>query len=606
MAENIELARAYVTIVPSMQGSQQAIAEEFAGAQSVVEQSGSEAGESFGINFGNALMAAGTIALSIASEVASGISQGAQALAEFTAQGGTYADNVLTMSTNTHIATDELQALMYAAELVDVSVETMTSSMARNIRSMNSAADGTGAVADAYAALGVEITDSEGNLRDSQTVYWELIDALASVDDYTQRDALSMTIFGRSAQDLNSLIAVGSSGMQEFAQRARDAGAVLNEDTLNAFHDFDDVQVQLTQGVEAAKIALGTILLPVLTELGTEGVSLLGEFTNGILNANGDIDQMGEVINSIMPRVQSAIETYLPTLVTVGTSILSTLGNAIITNLPIIISSAGTLIGELGRGIVASLPLLGPVISELIVGFVTFIVENLGDIVQGAIQIVVAVVNGISLALPELIPAAVDCVNQICVALIDSLDLLIPAALELMLALGLGLVAAIPDLLANIPTIANAIRDELIELGPSIVEGATTWGADLISNFISGITGGFDRLRGTLSDLASCVTDYIGFSEPDEGPLSNFHTYAPDMIDLFCEGIEDSEPQLQAALNSTLALPSIAQPDTVNAVYSNDADADNGNLVIPVYIGQERLDTIMIRSSQMATYRRGG
>lgn len=105
------------------------------------------------------MASAGSIALSIGSQIASGLADGATALANFTAGGGAYADEVLTMSTNTHIAADELQAYMYAAELVDVSTSTLTSSMARNVRSMNSAADGTGAVAEAYAALGVAVTD---------------------------------------------------------------------------------------------------------------------------------------------------------------------------------------------------------------------------------------------------------------------------------------------------------------------------------------------------------------------------------------------------------------------------------------------------------------
>ena len=607
MAENIELARAYVTIVPSMQGSQQAIAEEIAGASSVIEQAGSECGQSFGLNFASALTAAGAIALSIAQEVASGIAQGATALAEFTAQGGTYADEVNTMSTNTHIATDELQALMYAAELVDVSVDTMTSSMARNIRSMNSAADGTGSVAEAYAALNVAVTDSEGNLRDSQTVYWELIDALGEVDDFTQRDALAMTIFGRSAQDLNSLIAVGSEGMAEYAQQAQDAGAVLSQDTLDAFLEFDDMSHQVEQGVDALKIAFGTILLPILTEVGNEGVSLLGDFTNGLLNANGDIDQMGEVINQIMPRVQGLIETYFPALVQIGTTILSTIGNAIITNLPILLSSAETLISELGSGIIAALPLLAPVISDLLVGFVNFLITNLPLVIDGAIQIVVAVVQGISTALPELVPAAVSAVEQICVALIDNLDLIIPAALELMIALGLAIVAAIPDLLNFLPEVANAMRDELVELGPAIVETATTWGADLIENFISGITAGFDRLRGSIQSMAQIVTDNIGFSQPEEGPLSNFDTYAPDMVDLFCEGLEDSQPELETALNSTLTLPSLSSPDMASGNYTADYSVGaDGNIVIPINIGQERLDTIIVRSSQLAMYRRGG
>ena len=606
MANNIELARAYVTIVPSMEGSQQAIAEQMAGIETSMSDQGSSAGSSFGASFASGLVAAGSIALAIGSEIASGLAQGAQALAEFTTAGGQYADDVLTMSTNTHIAADELQAYMYAAELVDVSVETMTSTMARNIRSMSSAAEGTGAAAEAYAALGVAVTDQNGNLRDSQEVYWDLIDALGEVDDYTQRDSLAMTIFGRSAQQLNSLIAVGSEGMQEYASQAEAAGAILDGDTLDAFHNFDDVSHQLEQGMDAAKNALGTILLPILTEMGTSGVSLLGEFTNGILDANGDIEQMGEVVNQIAPRLSAMISEYLPSIVSIATTLISTLASALVSNLPTILSSAGEILRAIGQGIIDVMPSLGPVVADLIVGFVSFLLENLPAVISGAVSIVVAVCDGISRALPELIPSAVACVEQIVVALIDSIDLLLPAALELMLALALGLVACIPDLLNCIPTIADALRNELTEVGPSIANAALTWGADLIDNFISGITSGIGRLTDTVASIASTVSDYLAHSVPKKGPLAEGEmVWGSDMIDNFIMGINDEAPELEATLNRTLSIPSVM--DAPNDVaYTPSGSSEGGNLVIPVYIGQEQLDTILIRSEQLATYRRGG
>lgn len=604
---HIELAKAYVTIVPSMQGAQSSIAEQFADVEATAELTGSSAGISFGSGFAGALATAGSVAASIGTAIASGLAEGATALANFTAQGGVYADQIATMSTNTHLSTDELQAYTYAAQLTDVSVETLTSSMARNIRSMNSAASGTSSIADAYASLGVSVTDADGNLRDSQTVYWELIDALQGVDDYTQRDALSMQIFGRSAQDLNSLIAVGSEGMQEYAQMAQDAGAILDSDTIDAFHAFDDVNHQLTQGVDAAKNALGTILLPILTEMGSSGVDLLGQFTNGILNANGDIGQMGEVVNQIAPQLETMLQTYLPSLVEIATTLISTLASALISNLPIVLSGAGRILRAIGQGIIDVLPELAPIAADLIVGLVEFIITNLPTVIDAAIQIIVAVVNGISIALPRLIPAAIDAVTQVATALIDNIDLILPAAIELCLAIGMGMIAAIPDMIAMLPQIGDSIRNELGEIGPSLAEAALTWGADLIQSFVDGISNSIGRVRDAVSNVADEVRSFLGFSEPEKGPLSNFHTYAPDMIDLFNEGLEESSPELEATLNRTLSAPDLGNFDTVSSFPNYEPSADEGgNIVIPVNIGQERLDTIMIRSSQISTYRRGG
>jgi len=602
---NIELARAYVTIVPSMEGAQQTIAEELSGVD--FSEQGSSGGSSFGEGFAGALASAGSIALSIGSQIASGLADGATALANFTAGGGAYADEVLTMSTNTHIAADELQAYMYAAELVDVSTSTLTSSMARNVRSMNSAADGTGAVAEAYAALGVAVTDQDGNLRDSQTVYWELIDALGNVDDYTQRDALSMQIFGRSAQDLNSLIAVGSDGMEEYAQQARDAGAILDGETLDAFHAFDDVTHQLDSGMQAAQNALGTILLPVLTEMGTSGVDLLGQFTNGILAANGDIGQMGEVINTLAPQLTSMIQTYLPTLVEVGVTLISTLAQALIANLPILLEGAGEILRAIGQGIIQVLPELAPVAADLIVDLAMFVVENLPLIIEAGIQILLAVVNGIIDALPELIPAAVQCVMEICQALTepDTLEQLVLAAIQLIIALTEGIIEAIPDLLEGAGEVVSNLIEYLIEKGPEIAATALEWGADLIQSLVDGILGGIGYVEDAVSSVAQSIRDFIGFSEPEKGPLSNFHTYMPDMYDMLEQGIEEGAPGFEATLNRSLSMPIMAEAGSVSE-YSPEGDVNGGNIVIPVYIGQQQLDTILVRSEQMSIYRRGG
>lgn len=596
---NIELARAYVTIVPSMEGAQETIASELSGVD--FSSQGSAGGADFGDAFSSALHGAGSIALSIGSQIASGLAEGATALANFTAQGGAYADEVLTMSTNTHIATEDLQAYMYAAELVDVSTETLTSSMVRNVRGMNSAADGTGAVADAYAALGVAVTDSDGNLRDSQTVYWELIDALGQVDDYTQRDALSMQIFGRSAQDLNSLIAVGSDGMAQYAQQAQEAGAILDGDTLEAFGAFDDVTHQLDSGMQAAQNALGTILLPILTEMGTSGVDLLGQFTQGILAANGDITQMGAVFDTIVPQLTSLISTYLPTLVDIATTIIITLANALIANAPTILSGAGEVLFAICEGIIAVLPELAPVAADLIVRLVEFLIENLPTVIDSAVLIIIAITEGIANALPELIPAVIQCIYTITETLMEHLDEIISAAQDLFFGIIEGLIRATPTILAEIPTLITSMLEEFGQLGPQLVENAFTWGADLIDSLIDGINSLLGNLGSTVSDVASTIASYLHFSVPDRGPLSDMDIHGgAGLMRSFIEGVEDGGPELEATLNRTLSLPTMAAPELIS-----DMSGTGGNIVIPVNIGQERLDTILIRADQLATYRRG-
>ena len=75
------------------------------------------------------------------------------------------------------------------------------------------------------------------------------------------------------------------------------------------------------------------------------------------------------------------------------------------------------------------------------------------------------------------------------------------------------------------------------------------WGSDMVQNLIDGIQAKIEALRAKISELAGMVASYIHFSEPDVGPLSNFHTYMPDMIDELVNGINQGIPQVAQAMN---------------------------------------------------------
>lgn len=199
--------------------------------------------------------------------VASGIREIGQALADTVKDSAAYADNILTLSTNTGIAAETLQEYQYMAELTDTSLETITGSMAKLIRNMQNAKNGTGNAAAAFAAMGVSVTDANGELRDNEEVFTEVIDKLGKMSNETQRDAYAMDIFGKSAQDLNSLIAVGKDGIAAFAQEAHDMGYVLDEETLSSLGAVDDALVRLDNFMTMIKNTIGAALAPAVTEL---------------------------------------------------------------------------------------------------------------------------------------------------------------------------------------------------------------------------------------------------------------------------------------------------------------------------------------------------
>lgn len=391
-------------------------------------------------------------------------------LVEFTKEGAAYADSVLTTSTVTGIATDKLQEYMYAAELVDVSVDTLTSSMAKQIKSMKSAQDGSKTMVEAYEKLGVEFMNADGTLRDSDEVYWEIIAALGEIENETERDALAMTILGKSAQELNPLIEAGAEKMEELGKQAREAGYVLSDELLASYGALDDQLQLLNNGATALKNALGTILIPILTELASDGVGLLSEFTKGVQEANGDISKIADVIGDILPKAIDIVMKFLPSLLDMVASAVVGIGDAIIDNLDILISAANKLVQTFLNAILKALPKLTQGAVQLVTTLVKTILANLPKILVTAIQVVVTLAKGLAEALPELIPSVVEVIIQIVETLIENLPLILDAALQLIQGLAKGLLEAIPVLLEALPKIIVAIVKFILSAIPQIID----------------------------------------------------------------------------------------------------------------------------------------
>ena len=115
----------------------------------------------------------------------------------------------------------------------------------------------------------------------------------------------------------------------------------------------------------------------------------------------------------------------------------------------------------------------------------------------------------------------------------------------------------------------DAVSEVLTNIKSAIQEkinNALDWGRDLISNFAQGIRNKISDVAGAIGSIASTVSSYIHFSEPDVGPLSKFHTFMPDMIDQMVEGIRDGIPQVASAMNG---LSSSMVPNTAGGTTNN-------------------------------------
>ena len=252
--------------------------------------------------------------------VAAEIVKAEKAMISMTKESAAFADNIITLSMQTGQSAQQLQEFSYATELIDVSVDTLQGSLRKLTNNMQDTMNGTGNAKDSFDALGISVTNADGSMRSANDVFYETIDALGKVKNETERDAMSMDIFGRSAQDLNPLIIQGSKTLKAYADEAHNMGYVLDDEALSALGAVDDAYQRLQKTQEGVKNQLAVEFAPYLKEFygeATKGIKNLGDAVknSGIVDAAGMLLQnvteiiapMNELSNSGIPKLTEAL-----------------------------------------------------------------------------------------------------------------------------------------------------------------------------------------------------------------------------------------------------------------------------------------------------------
>lgn len=238
---------------------------------------------------------------------------------------GNLADDLNTLSATTGLTTEELQKFQYASDLIDVDMNTLTGALKKTTSAMSSAKDGTGKSAEAFKKLGVDIKNADGSLRDNNDVFNDSIRALGNIANETERDALAMELFGKSATELNPLIKGGIDQLQQMGDRAERLGLILSQEALdgaNAFNDELDILKANSKGI-FTKIGnqVARDLTPSMQKLNEVTEGLISRFSTAIDEGGlqGLFSTMLDIFNDIdwgevATKISDGLKTILNTL----------------------------------------------------------------------------------------------------------------------------------------------------------------------------------------------------------------------------------------------------------------------------------------------------
>lgn len=439
--------------------------------------------------------------------LASGIGKVTENMKNAVTSGSEYADNILTISTQTGMSAESLQKYSAVAELVDVDLDTVTGSMSKMTKGLDSNKS-------TYDKLGVSIKDANGNLRSQDDIFMDTIDALGKVDNETERNQISMSLFGKSAEQLNPLIAQGSAGLEELGLKAEKMGSVLSGDALKSLGDMDDQFQIFKSTTKATGNILASAFAPAIT-LVTEGANnAIGSF-NGLINAiakgdNKGIDKWMISLKSDISGMVNVIAQQAPKIIELISNLIVTIGEVITENLPTIITAGTQVLTSLIQGIVSTLPEILPAIVQAIMTIVQGIIDNLPTILQAGITVIVSLIQGIASALPQLIPAIVNAVLLMVETIIDNIDVIIDAGIQIIFGLIDGIINALPQLIDKIPEIIDKLVNAIVDNLPKIIEAGIILIIKLAEGLIKAIPQLISKIPQIIGSLVNGILNLQG------------------------------------------------------------------------------------------------
>lgn len=183
------------------------------------------------------------------------------------------ADQLGKMAQKFGIPVEELSRLKFAAELSDVSLESLGKSLGKLSNSLTQAASKpTSDAANAFNALGIAVRNSDGSVKSSEQALLDIADRFSELKDGAGKTAVSIALFGKSGADLIPLLNQGKSGIKGLKDEAAALGLTVTSQTAKAAEEFNDNMKRL-----------GAVLTGIFTQLAAGAAGPLADFTHSLV-----------------------------------------------------------------------------------------------------------------------------------------------------------------------------------------------------------------------------------------------------------------------------------------------------------------------------------
>ena len=313
----------------------------------------------------------------------------------------------------------------------------------------------TDSAAKALKALGVEVFDEQGNMRDLESIFTDFNASLSTMSQGEQTQALNKIFNKVDLKSVNALLGTSVGRWDEVTKEIDNATGSAQKMADTQLDNLAGDITKFKSALEGAQIETSEKLTPSLREfvqLGTTGIS---EMTTAFKEdgLEGLMAAFGETLNKGIELLLSK----LPEIISAGVTLLETL----IEGIEQVIEASSTIISTLSEAAIENLPKIVDMALQIMISLAESLLDNLPKIIKAALKIIVSLANGITKALPKLIPAIIGCIREIVDTLTNPKQLaqIINAALDLVITLVEGIIDNLDELMdAAIQIILNIVE----------------------------------------------------------------------------------------------------------------------------------------------------
>ena len=507
---HIEVAKAYVTIVPSMEGSQKTIATEMgAVVEPAAKETGEKSGKSLGESLAKGLKTTAAVigaAMTAATAAAAATGKAFVSAAKDTAE---YGDSIQKNAQKMNMSISGYQEWDYILKRNGSSIDGMKTSMLKLTKAAESGDD-------AFKALGISEEELK-NMSPEQT-FNRTIQALQGVTDEGQRTVLANKLLGKGATELAPLLNSTAEATEALRQQVHDLGGVMSDEAVNDSAAFQDSLTDMTTALDGVKRNMMSQFLPGISQVMTglskvfSGNGGVEEIRSGLQNLVGKISGMAPTFFSIASElINGIISGFAPMIPQLVSSIFGFLQTGLLTLVQLIPQLTPVITQGL-QGVASALLTCLPVLIQALIDMASQLVQwlasddNVKTFVDGIMQIVSVIASGLADALPILIPAIINICGQLVDSLTDPKNIksFVQAALTIVGAVVVALVKALPEIGGVIVKLATNVLGLLKDLGSSILSKIGPWFSETLGKlgqFALNVVNKFKELPGKLVEI---------------------------------------------------------------------------------------------------------